>query len=366
MPVRMSPIPALAIPGFPDALIHHRPSGAAITVPLPLRATHDSQLRCEAPAAARRSAWISAVVQPASRAHSAGCGVNIVVAFRPAPPTAGRRRSQRGSARRHRARAAARAAGLREQSLRDAVRTETRARRDRGERRIREELAGLVGASAPAERSRRTARSSATRPRNTLPGTELDRCAAGEDRGTDHPGAPPSIARLPASPLWKLRGRARSGVARIAPVTRCPAGGASDARSRSSVASVICRSSPVRPACSSPGFRAMNVMVCVARNAVPINAPVSALMPLGMSRASFAPDERICGAHELGRRAGERPHEADPEEPVDDEVVACVRRDRLQQPSVDGVPFRERDARIVRRASLHRRRTRRRRDKTSA
>jgi hypothetical protein len=82
MPVSTSPMPALAMPGLPDALTHQRPSGDAITVPLPFSATHALNRAATRFAAAIRSDCTSATVASRSRAHSAGCGVSIVATFR--------------------------------------------------------------------------------------------------------------------------------------------------------------------------------------------------------------------------------------------------------------------------------------------
>jgi hypothetical protein len=107
------------------------------------------------------------------------------------------------------------------------------------------------------------------------------------------PAAPPTIATVPAPPLWKLRGRASSGAATRAPVTSWPSGGASEAASspRSARCTTPQWSGP--SSVYSPGLPAMNVIVWVARSATPITAPVSALIPLAMSSASLLPGSAL-------------------------------------------------------------------------
>src|SRR5262249_56216673 len=74
IPVSTSPIPALAIPGLPDVLICHTPSGAAQMLPVPLSTTRLLNVPASFSAAATRSSCTSRVEIPRSRAASAGGG----------------------------------------------------------------------------------------------------------------------------------------------------------------------------------------------------------------------------------------------------------------------------------------------------
>ena len=78
-PVRTSPLPPLAMPGLPEVLTAMRPSGWATRVRAPL-STRMTPWRAAKPRAMpRRSSWTSAVVRPARRAISPGCGVRTTV-----------------------------------------------------------------------------------------------------------------------------------------------------------------------------------------------------------------------------------------------------------------------------------------------
>ena len=87
-PVRMSPVPPVAMAGEPVGLIHTRPSGKAITVRLPFSTRHDlvgpwrTRARCrrDPPGLPRPSCLSGAAISP-------GCGVSTrsLAAARPAP-----------------------------------------------------------------------------------------------------------------------------------------------------------------------------------------------------------------------------------------------------------------------------------------
>ena len=75
-PVRMSPVPPVAMAGLPVGLIHTRPSGKAIRVrwPLSTRQTWRSSAKSRGAGGARRPRSRRTVL-PVSRAISPGCGV---------------------------------------------------------------------------------------------------------------------------------------------------------------------------------------------------------------------------------------------------------------------------------------------------
>src|ERR1022692_2664520 len=75
-PVRISPVPPVPMAGVPVGLIQTRPSVKAISVRSPFSTTVTRRSVASPRAAARRSAEISAMVLPQSRAISPGCGVS--------------------------------------------------------------------------------------------------------------------------------------------------------------------------------------------------------------------------------------------------------------------------------------------------
>ena len=83
MPVRMSPVPPVAIPGLPVVLTQASPSGRTTSVRCPLSTTINSCSRANFRATPNRSFCTSATLDPASRAISPGCGV--ITSVRPLP-----------------------------------------------------------------------------------------------------------------------------------------------------------------------------------------------------------------------------------------------------------------------------------------
>src|SRR5271157_3853473 len=76
IPVRISPVPPVAIPGFPVGFTHADPSGSAMTVRLPFNTSTSLCSRAKVRATFNRSACTALVEIPASRAISPGCGVS--------------------------------------------------------------------------------------------------------------------------------------------------------------------------------------------------------------------------------------------------------------------------------------------------
>ncbi len=75
MPVSASPVPPVAMPGFPVVFTKTSPFGAAITVPAPFSTTVTPCLTLKPRAALMRSFWTPADVVPSRRAISPGWGV---------------------------------------------------------------------------------------------------------------------------------------------------------------------------------------------------------------------------------------------------------------------------------------------------
>ena len=83
IPVRMSPVPPVDIPGLPVVLTQTSPLGCTTSVRFPLSTTITSCSRANCRATPSRSFCTSAVEHPASRAISPGCGV--ITSNRPFP-----------------------------------------------------------------------------------------------------------------------------------------------------------------------------------------------------------------------------------------------------------------------------------------
>ena len=181
-----------------------------------------------------------------------------------------------------------------------------------------------------------------------LAGAELDRRTAGEDRGADHSGRAaedPEAARQAlveiARPHDERRGDERAGDEMSG--GRRERLGVDVERRQADLAAVVGPVERVEPRLA--GDERDGVRRAERRTHDRAGVRVDAARDVEREPCAGQGARR---AHELGHRPGERPHEADAEEPVDDQVVARFRRDRLQQPSVGGVPLRSRGARVVR------------------
>ena len=75
-PVSTSPMPAVAIPGFPVGFTVACPSGEAVTVGAPLSTTTERQRCAHSRAASMRRASRAGTATPVSRAISPKCGVS--------------------------------------------------------------------------------------------------------------------------------------------------------------------------------------------------------------------------------------------------------------------------------------------------
>ena len=280
-------------------MIHQRPSGAAITLPLPFSATNASIARRDAAPRAMRSAWTRRVVEPSRRAASAGCGVISVGGLRActadcSTPVGGdevervgveHERQRRGAAP-ARAAAAPRCRCPCPGPAASAV-----------ERRVREQLRGLAQHQlglrvVDVGRMRRSAGRGKTLPAPSLSAARPARTAA-----PTIPAAPPRIADAAGQALVEIpRARRRAGRrgARGRGVRRPAASsarGVEAERASAELAAVV----RARRACSSPGLRAMKVSVCVARNARTHH------------RAGVGVDAARDVERELGRRAARSP-----------------------------------------------------------
>src|SRR5439155_1138667 len=76
-PVRTSPVPPDAMPGFPVGFTKTRPSGSPITLQAPLRTTCAPWRAAKSRTVAIRSRWTSGTEAPSKRAISPGWGVSV-------------------------------------------------------------------------------------------------------------------------------------------------------------------------------------------------------------------------------------------------------------------------------------------------
>ena len=81
MPVRTSPVPPDAMPGFPVGLTKTSPDGVETMVRAPLRTTWQRKSAANCLAVPIRSSWISLEVFPTRRAISPGWGVRMTGAL---------------------------------------------------------------------------------------------------------------------------------------------------------------------------------------------------------------------------------------------------------------------------------------------